>query len=240
MLRVNRNDFATRRKSGAPCGAKSRDVRCVKRIQVKGSEPMRFTITAALLIVSAATPYAQERPESCNTFFTMYLYDQRSGLIAAPGMTRDQSEWFQDKGKQKYPGFCISTERATYVLVTVRWMEGQEQTATRTESTITSGPDTSVTGEPNNGAGQTSQPMWRAQLGKMVSAWQKQAKDVVREPHATVLVFATKDGNPLSATAELRADPVLQAKGVGKTAGRDALEYVLKNWNMKLAGKDRE
>jgi hypothetical protein len=82
--------------------------------------------------------------------------------------------------------------------------------------------------------------MWRAQLGRMVSAWKNQAKDIVRERHATVLVFATKDGNPLSATAELRADPVLQAKGVGKTAGRDALEYVLKNWNMKLAGKGRE
>jgi hypothetical protein len=201
---------------------------------------MRFAITAALLLVSTATSFAQERPESCNTFFTMYLYDQRSGLIATRGMTRDQSQWFQNTAKQKYPGFCISTERATYVMVTVRWMEGQGQTGTRTESTITSGPDTSVTGEPSSGPGQASQPMWRAQLGRMVAAWQNQAKDIVREPHATVLVFATKDGNPLSATAELRADPVLQAKGVGKTAGRDALEYVLKNWNMKLAGKGRE
>jgi hypothetical protein len=61
--------------------------------------------------------------------------------------------------------------------------------------------------------------------------------EIVRERQSLVLVFEIKDGKPLSLTTELRPESVMQGKRVGKNAGRDALEFVLKNWNMKLTSK---
>ena len=108
-------------------------------------------------------------------------------------------------------------------MVTFQWAENQERTVTRTESAITTGPVTTVVGQSNSGPGQPAQPIWRTQLGTFVTTWQVQTNETVREPHALVLVFETKDGKPLSPVTELRSDPVLQSKGVGKNAGRDAL-----------------
>jgi len=198
---------------------------------------MRFAITAVAFLAATGSAFAQQPAQPCSTFLTMYVYDQRIGLILAPGMTSDQAQWFEHKGKKNYPGFCFNTQNATYVMVTFRWAENREHTVTRTESAITTGPVTTVVGQSNGGPGQPAQPIWRTQLGTFVTTWQIQANETVREPHALVLVFETKDGKPLSPATELRSDPVLQSKGVGRNAGRDALEFVLKNWNMKLASK---
>jgi len=193
-----------------------------------------FGTIFALLLAGIAPVYAQEPGQPCNTYFTMYVYDQRIGLILAPGMTSDQSQWFLNKAKKKYPRFCANTQRATYLMVTFRWAENQEQTATRTESAVTTGPVTTVVGQSSSGPGQPAQPIWRTQLGTFVTTWKTQVNEVVQEPHAQILVFETKDGNPLSPTTQLRLAPVLEAKGVGKYASRDALEFVLQHWDMKL------
>jgi hypothetical protein len=169
----------------------------------------------------------------------MYVYDEKLGLILAPGMTSDQSRWFESKGKKTYPDFCFSSDRATYVVVTVRWTENQRRTVTKTESATTTGPVTTVAGLSSSGPGQPAQPIWRTELGSFLTTWQTQVNEVVREPHVFVLVYETKEGKPLSDTTELRSEPVLQAKGVGRNAGRDALEFVLKNWNFKLTTKSQ-
>jgi hypothetical protein len=199
--------------------------------------PMRLVITASLLLAATSPVLAQQPIQSCSTYLTMYIHDERIGLILAPGMTNDQARWFEHKGKKDYPGFCFSTERATYVAVTFRWTESRERSVTRTESAITTGPVTTVVGQSSSGPGQLAQPIWRTQLGTFVTTWQTQAIETMREPHVFLLVFETKDGKPLSPTTELRSDPVLQAKGVGRNAGRDALEFMLKNWNTKLRSK---
>jgi hypothetical protein len=193
-----------------------------------------FGIIAALLVAGTASAFAQEPAPPCNTYFTMYVFDQRIGLILAPGMTSDQSQWFYSKAKKKYPGFCTNTERATYVMVTFRWTENQERTVTKTESAVTTGPVTTVVGQSGGGPGQPAQPIWQTQLGTFVTTWKTQVNEIVHEPHAYILVFETKDGNPLSPKTELKKDPVLQAKGVGRNAGRDALEFVLQHWETKL------
>ncbi len=198
---------------------------------------MRLVITVSLLLVATASAFAQQPVRTCSTYLTIYIYDERIGLILAPGMTSDQAHWYEHKGKKNYPGFCFNTEKATYVVVTIRWTENQERSVTRTESAITTGSITSVVGQSSSGPGQPEQPIWRTQLGTFVTTWQTQTNETVREPHTLILVFETKDGKPLTPTTELRLDPVLQARGVGRNAGRDALEFVLKNWNMKLANK---
>jgi hypothetical protein len=195
---------------------------------------MRSNIAAALFLAGAASTFAQQPPRTCSTFLTMYVYDEKLGLILAPGMTSDQSRWFESKGKKTYPDFCFSSVRATYVVVTVRWTENQQRTVTKTESATTTGPVTTVAGLSSSGPGQPAQPIWRTELGSFLTTWQTRVNEVVREPHAFVLVYETKDGKPLSDTTELRSEPVLQAKGVGRNAGRDALEFVFKNWSMKL------
>lgn len=199
------------------------------------SQQIRLAITTTLLFVTV--PVFAQQPQQCSTYLTMYVYDERVGLISAPGMTADQHHWYEHTGKKRYPGFCFNTERATFVIVTARWTEQHVRTETRTESAITTGPVTTVVGQSPSGPGQPSQPIWRTQLSTFVTTWQRHVNEVVLEPHAVVLVFETKDGKPLSPTTELRPDPVLQAKGLGKNAGRDALEFVLKNWNMKLTSK---
>jgi len=198
---------------------------------------MRFAITAALLFAVATSAFAEQPAQSCSTYLTMYVYDQRVGLILAPGMTSDQSQWFKKKGKKKYPGFCFNTEKATYIMVTVRWTEDQEQTVTRTEHGVTTGQVNTAVGRSSSGPGRPAQPIWGTQLGTFVTTWQAQVNEVVREPHVYVLTFETKDGKPLSPTTELRPDPVIQGRGVGRNAGRDALEFVLGNWYMKLTSK---
>lgn len=196
---------------------------------------MKFAVVATLLLVGTASAFARKSTMPCDTYFTMYVWDQRMGLILAPGMTTDESRWFQSKGKKKYPNFCISTARATYVMVTFRWTEDRQQTVTRTESAVTTGPVTIVVGQSSSGPGQPAQPIWGTQLGAFVTTWSTEVNEIVHQPHSLVLVFETKDGRPLSPTTKLRSDPVLQAKGAGRNAGRDALEFVLKNWSMKLA-----
>ena len=196
---------------------------------------MKFAVAAILLLVGTASAFAQKPTMPCDTYFTMYVWDQRVRLILAPGMTTDESHWFQSKGKKKYPNFCISTARATYVMVTFRWTEDRQRAVTRTESAVTTGPVTTVVGQSSSGPGQPAQPIWGTQLGTLVTTWSREVNETVPEQHSLVLVFETKDGRPLSPTTELRSDPVLRATGVGRNAGRDALEFVLKNWSMKLA-----
>ncbi len=198
---------------------------------------MKFGIAAAVFFAITAPTFPQQPAPTCSMYFTMYVYDQRVGLILAPGMTSDQSQWFHNTAKKKYSGFCTNTQKATYVMVTVRWTENQERTVTKTESAVTTGPVLGVVGQSSNGPGQPAQPIWGTQLGTFVTTWTRQMKETVREPQAVVLVFETQDGNPLSPGTELRPEPVIQGKGVGKNAGRDALEFVLKNWNMKLTSK---
>jgi hypothetical protein len=199
-------------------------------------KPMKLVIAAVLLLATTAA-FAQQPVQTCGTYLTMYIYDERIGLILAPGMTTDQAQWYGRKGKRDNPGFCFSPEKATYVMVTFRWTVNQERAVTRNESAVTTGPVTTVVGQSSSGPGQPAQPIWRTQLGTFVTTWQTQAKETVREPHALVQVFETKDGKPLSPTTELRPDPVIQAEGAGRNAGRDALDWILKNWNMKLASK---
>jgi hypothetical protein len=122
-------------------------------------------------------------------------------------------------------------------MVTFRWTKKQERSVTRTESAITTGPVNKVVGQSSSGPGQPAQPIWRTQLGTFVTTWQTQTSETVKEPHTLVLVFETKDGKPLSPTTELRSDPVLQARRVGREAGRDVLEFVLKNWSMRLEAR---
>jgi hypothetical protein len=191
-----------------------------------------FGIAAALLL-AATTSIPNQQADACTTYILPYVYDQRLGLLPAPGMTADESTWLEKKGKKRYPGFCF-TRTATYVLLTIRGTTDRVQTETRTESAITTGPVTTVVGQTASSTGQPSEPIWSTQLAHWVTTWQSQVTEVVHEPYAIVLIFETKDGKPLSSTTELRLSPVLQAKGAGRHASRDALEFVLQHWSLKL------
>jgi hypothetical protein len=47
---------------------------------------MRFAITAFGFLAATGSVFAQQPTRPCSTYLTMYLYDQRIGLILAPGM----------------------------------------------------------------------------------------------------------------------------------------------------------
>jgi len=197
-------------------------------------ESMLPVVISILLLLCPPSGHGQQSSGSCKAYLTMYVYDENLGLILAPGMTADQSKWFEKKGKKKYSGLCLSRDLATYVLVTVRWTQSTQQTVPTTKSALTTGPVTSVEGMTSGGPGQPAEPIWRTQLGTFVTTWQENETRAIREPHALILVFQTKDGNRLSQTSELRRDPILTAKGIGREGARDALEFVFRNWDLRL------
>jgi hypothetical protein len=174
---------------------------------------MRFAIMFALFLAGAVPAFAEQKAPACTAHFIAYLYYQGLGLSPTPAITTDQAKWLGNQGKKKYPNFCFQANpsNATYVLVTIRGTQSREQLVTR--SAITTG-------------------SWGRELGRWITTWQEPG--VVSEPNATVLVFETKDGKPLSSTTGLRLQPIIQAKAAGKNAGRDALETALELWPIKL------
>ena len=198
---------------------------------------MRSLAVALMLLVVSAVAQPQQQPMTCSTRLTMYLYDQNAGLIMAPGMTTDQAKWFDKKGKKKYREFCFDPGKASYVMVTIRWTEDKRQTTEKTKSAYTTGPVNVVSGLSSSAPGQPAVPIWRTQLGTFVTTWQEKQTEIIPERHALILVFETKDTLPLSATSELRSDPVFKAKGVGKDAAGNALQFVLEHWDLKLSSK---
>lgn len=52
---------------------------------------MRLAITAVAFLAATGSAFAQQPAHPCNTYITMYVYDQRFELILAPGMTSDQA-----------------------------------------------------------------------------------------------------------------------------------------------------
>ncbi|MGB6597742.1 MAG: hypothetical protein WBE73_20275 [Candidatus Acidiferrum sp.] len=195
---------------------------------------MNVGLKIAATILLAATGLSPSlQAQSCAARILPYVYDDTVGMILAPGVTADQSEWLRKTAKKKYPGFCF-TASATYVMVTIRGTASRTRTETKTESAVTTGPITAVVGQTGGGTGQPPHPVWNTQLGTWVTTWQRQQTETVPEPYAVVLIFETKDGKQISPTSQVRLAPVLQAKGVGSHASRDALEFALQHWDMKL------
>lgn len=189
--------------------------------------PTLALATLAFLLMMSHAVSAQEPPEGCKVYFAMFLYDLDLEISAAPAMDTDQSRWLKGKGGKKYPGFCWDYEKATYVMVTIRWSEKSKREVTKTRRAYTTGPVTEVVGTAASGPGRPSQPIWGTQLRTFVTTWQETEMESVDEPRALVVTFETADGKPLSETTELKPHPACKTKGAGKNAAKDAFEFTL-------------
>jgi len=187
----------------------------------------KFLAAALLMLIGGVFCIAQQAAGSCSTYFVMYQFDQKLGLILFPALTVDQAKWLEKKGRKKYPSYCVDVDKATYVMVTFRWTEEKQQTSTKTRSAYTRGPVPAVVGLSSSGPGNPAQPIWGTQIATFVTTWQENETEIIPEPHALILTFATKDGKPLSATTELKPEPVTRVKGVGRKGSKDALETTL-------------
>lgn len=198
-----------------------------------------MVVILALLLAGTTSSQAQTQSQPCVTYFLMYQFDSELGLIPIPALTTDQAKWLQKKAKKKYPGFCLDAERATYVLVTFRWTEERQRTVTRTKSASTTGPVPIVVGVTASGPGRPGQPIWGTEVETFVTTWQEEETQVVHEPHALIFAFETKDGQPLSATSELRS-ALAPVRGVGRTATKHALEQAFEFLTLKRKARADE
>jgi hypothetical protein len=196
------------------------------------AHPMRaFGFVAALAwsVISVQAQQAQTGQMDCKIYFVMYQFDSELGLVPIPNvLTTDQHKWFEKNAAKKYPGLCMDAEKATYVMVTVRWKEGEKQMVTRTHTASTSDPVTEVIGTTASDPRQPAQPIWGTRLERYITTWQTQEAEVVSRPHAVVLTFQTEDGKPLGTGAQLKTTPPpLIQKGYGAKPTKEAFEWSL-------------
>src|SRR6266852_1557382 len=78
----------------------------------------KFLAAALLMFIGGVFCIAQQAAGSCSTYFVMYQFDQKLGLILFPALTVDQAKWLEKKGRKKYPSYCVDVDKATYVMVT--------------------------------------------------------------------------------------------------------------------------
>lgn len=181
-------------------------------------------------IIASTIPSAdaQQAPQPCKAYFAMFQFDSKLGLLPVVAFTKDQSKWFEKRGRKQYPEFCLDAEKATYVMVTVRWDEQINQSVNRTHTAYTTGPTTAVVGTTAAGPGKPAQPIWGTQLTTFITTWQEREIESTQEPHAVVLTFRPKDGKSLIDAGELESQPICNnLKGVGKDAAKDAFDYTL-------------
>lgn len=198
------------------------------------------SIVIVLLLFTVVMPTRAQQPAStCKTLFVPYVLDEHLGLLPLPGWTSDQGRWFNKKGQKKYPMFCVDGEEARYVFVTARWTVPVQRTTDKTRTAYATGPVTSVIGITGSSPGHPGQPIWATQVSTFVTTWQEQQTEIVHEPRALLVVFEVESSEPLSSGTQLRPQPIIQAVGTGRNAGRDALQFVLKNWNMRLTDKSQ-
>ena len=171
---------------------------------------------------------AQQAPQPCKAYFVPFVYDSALGLVPVVAFTRDQSRWFKKHGRKQYPEFCVDMDKATYVIVTVRWDEQVSKSVNKTRTAYSTAPTTGVVGTTASGPGKPAQPIWGTQLSTFITTWQETETEVAPEPHATVLTFRPTDGTTLAGAGGLESQPVCnKVKGVGANAAKNALDITL-------------
>jgi hypothetical protein len=75
-----------------------------------------------LLILPALVPgLAQENSTAanvgCKVYFSVYWADEHIPGGFAPGMHKEQRNWYETKLAKKYPTVCMSPEKATYAVI---------------------------------------------------------------------------------------------------------------------------
>lgn len=185
-------------------------------------------ILLGLIASTFPTANAQQASSPCKAYFVMFQFDSTVGLVPIVAFTKDQSKWFKGRGRKKYPEFCLDADKATYVMVTVRWDEQTSHSINKTHTAYTTGPTTAVVGTTASGPGKPAQPIWGTQLSTFVTTWQKRETETTQEPHAAVLTFRPKDGKSLVDTGELEPQPICNnSKGVGTNAAKNAFDSTL-------------
>jgi len=79
------------------------------------SGPLKSLLALPLLCI-ALPCLGQEKP-SCKVYFAVYWADSQVPGGYAPGMHKEQKNWYEKKLRKKFPDVCLDPEKATYAVV---------------------------------------------------------------------------------------------------------------------------